>query len=367
VRQHLLHSGPCIICTQFFFVYCIGLAEAHTFEVNACEFLAGIRARKRGHPRPGWQPGDPPRMLVGGPPCQGFSNASSAEQEDKERKNILVRAPGLPEPLLLESGRQEGGTPHQPHMTAWFPATAVRQVPLFLEILSELRWPYAIMENVVGLLSSERQRARLRGRFQLEGGCAWQARPACPASPPKLAAQPAATLAGLCLASCLAAEGTMQRIMQAAVSMGYQLTFRVLNAGSYGTAQVGAAGENSAPLATALPGFHSGARSLCSTPSALCRIGMRAPVAAPAQSQPCLSHRRPAAPPPRHRVFRTPRPAHARLPKAHHRLQWRWRLQGGWLRLCHLLTQGGAPPCCQPCLACGLALPLRLCRRCLRG
>ncbi|KAL4443686.1 hypothetical protein ABPG75_011423 [Micractinium tetrahymenae] len=117
------------------------------FLESAVAVLEKIRAGEDGYPPKGHSEREW-RVLVGGPPCQGFSKANMSGKEDKARKNILVG--------------------------------------LYLSVLAELQWPYAIMENVTGLL---------------------------------------------------AAGDTMQCIIQCLVSMGYQYSFRLLNAGSYGTAQ----------------------------------------------------------------------------------------------------------------------------------
>ncbi|KAL4447221.1 hypothetical protein ABPG77_007254 [Micractinium sp. CCAP 211/92] len=117
------------------------------FLESAAAVLDKIRAGAEGYPPRGHSEREW-RVLVGGPPCQGFSKANLSSKEEKARKNILVG--------------------------------------LYLSVLAELQWPYAIMENVTGLL---------------------------------------------------AAGNTLQCIILCLAAMGYQCSFRLLNAGSYGTAQ----------------------------------------------------------------------------------------------------------------------------------
>lgn len=128
------------------------LARSHphatTFCQDACSFLAGCRDRKEGYPHPGPSPPGVLRMLVGGPPCQGFSGANRGEKEKKHRKNVLV--------------------------------------PLFLSVLDTLRFDMMILKNVAGLLAT---------------------------------------------------EDTLECILTALASMGYQTRMCFLDAGGYGVAQ----------------------------------------------------------------------------------------------------------------------------------
>lgn len=102
------------------------------------------------------------------------------------------------------------------------------QVVLFLSVLFTLRWPYAIMENVAGLLS----------------GAPLHVAPCFPCLPHTPEER---GLWGVSASTCrcaalpwlpAAAGDTMQRILQAAVSAGYQVKWRLLNTGSYGVAEV---------------------------------------------------------------------------------------------------------------------------------
>jgi DNA (cytosine-5)-methyltransferase 1 len=84
-------------------------------------------------------------LMVGGPPCQGFSSAGAKDWSDP--RNILER---LAKVLALWNPR----CPHERHKDkrATFLATAL--IRHFVEIITALRPMWFIMENVEGLLTS---------------------------------------------------------------------------------------------------------------------------------------------------------------------------------------------------------------------
>jgi len=177
------------------------------------------------------------------------------------------------------------------------------QLPLFLTVLHTLQWDFAIIENVAGLLSGgcrglegpgcvgglastrhyslktgwklPRPQRWFLNRHHPSAGVLFTHQPPglpllpgpafLPAHLPACACPclPAPVPAGLpiCLPlvparlpACLplhvrpAAGDVMHRIMQSLVSMGYQCSFRVLNAGSYGIPQVGRGCGEQVPL-----------------------------------------------------------------------------------------------------------------------